>query len=62
MTRREVLKIACLFSAGGVLWSIPKNTEAKFFLRPPGAKDEKKFCGKLHKVRTLRGSLSIRHT
>lgn len=43
MTRREVLKIACLFSAGGVLWSIPKNTEAKFFLRPPGAKDEKSF-------------------
>lgn len=47
MTRREVLKnsfkVVCLFGAGGILWSIPTNTRANFFLRPPGAKDEKSF-------------------
>lgn len=44
MTRREILKngfkIACLFGAGGIIWSIPKKSEAKFFLRPPGARDD----------------------
>ena len=44
MTRREILKNSfkalCITVAGGFVWSIPTNSKAKVFLRPPGACDE----------------------
>ncbi|NLK66148.1 MAG: ferredoxin-type protein NapG [Campylobacteraceae bacterium] len=44
MTRREILKssfkVFCIAAAGGFVWSIPTSSQARVFLRPPGACDE----------------------